>query len=527
MLRSRYGSFLARQLLAAGLYSAGMLALRQVSFSHWEVFAGFRLCALLLVGYRYWPALLGGETLTLVALAALSVDRFGVAWACLYMIPPIGLAMPVVAFCKERLALLDAKGRINIPLLVLCAFVCAALWASMNVLSLSAMRLPADYAWQGMPVYAARWFVGNFTAVLASVPLIFCLREMAINGELHWQRLIHNRLVIESVSVMIPALTMLAWVGAASNEEGARQAARMMMFLPVVLLALRHGWKGAAVGGSAASVAVVATMPALYDTGTLEAQIFIAFAITTLLLLGGRIAVLSEQEARKQQDARMALALAQRNLWLGEMQLRQTSSALEGLRENFRSSYSELLDRVRHTIPAPDEREYRLRAAETQQQIYRLADSLYPVLWREGGLAAELRQGTVARALNDAGVRYWCTFRNERGLDLGREAQVVLYRSICDLVVHLCQDHRVSGLSMQVRIGASDEAGCGVVVRIRGIRQLASVLSSERLRDLSMGLSASGMGPDAVRDRIFLFGGVLRERVTDDAVLISLLLTKV
>lgn len=526
MLQSSYGKSVARQLLAAVLYSVGLLALRQVSFSHWEVFAGFRLCALLLVGYRYWPALLAGETAVLVAQAFLSVDRFGLAWALLYAIPPIGLAMPVVAFLKERLALFDPRGRINIPLLVLCALVCAALWASMNVLSLSVMRLPADYAWQGMPVYAARWFVGNFTAVLAFVPLVFCLRDLALEGELHWRRLPHNRLFVESMSVMIPALTMLAWAGAGNAQDGAKQAARIMMFLPVVLLALRHGWRGAAVGGAGASLAVIATMPALYDTGTLEAQVFMAFAITTLLLLGGRIAVLSEQEARKQQDARMALALAQRNLWLGEMQLRQTSHALEGLRETFRSSYSELLDRFHHAIPAPDEREYRLRAAETQQQIYRLAGSLHPFHWQEGGLAAELRQGTVARALNDAGVRYWCSFRNDRGIELDREVQVVLYRSICDLVTHLCQAHRVAGLSMQVRIGAFDRSGHGVVVRIRGTRASKSVLTTERLRELSLGLSASGMGPDAVRDRIFLFGGSLRERVTDDTVLMTLVLAK-
>jgi len=525
MLQSSHWKIVARQLLAAVLYSAGFFALRQVSFSHWEVFAGFRLCALLLVGYRYWPALLVGESFNLVIAASQSVDRFGLAWALLYSVPPIGLAMPVVAFCKERLGLLDLNGRISIPVLVLCTFACAALWAAMNVLSFSVMRLPADYAWLGMPVYAARWFVGSFTGALAVTPLVFCLREMAMDGELHWRRLVDNRLFVESVSIMIPALAMLAWAGAGSSQEGIKQAARMLMFLPVVVLALRHGWKGVAIGGAAASMSVIATMPARNDAGTLEAQLFMAFAITTLLLLGGRIAVLAEREARKQQDARMALALAQRNLWLGEMQLRQTSQALEGLRENFRTNYSELLDRVRHVIPVPDEREYRLRAAEAQQQIYRLADSLHPVLWREGGLAAALRQGTIARVLNDVGVRYWCSFRNEQGLELGREVQVVLYRSICDLVVHLCQTYQVAGISMQVRVGERDGAGW-VFVRIRGARKSKSALDSERQRDLSMGLSASGLGPDAVRDRISLFGGVLRERVSDDVIHMGMFLAK-
>ncbi|AND67531.1 hypothetical protein ATSB10_00770 [Dyella thiooxydans] len=512
---------MARQLLAAGLYAAGLLALRQISFSHWEVFAGFRLCVLLLVGYRYWPALLTGEAVYLALNAIQSVDRFGLAWAVLYSLPPAGAAMPVVAFCKERLGLFDTAGRIKMPVLILCTFVCSVLWASMNILSFSVMKLPTDYVWAGMFVYAARLFVGSFTGALAVVPLVFCIREMHADGEFEPSRLVRNRLFVEAASIMLPALVLLAWVGAHAHQDGIKQTARIFMFLPVVMLALRHGWRGASVGGAAASIAIVATMPALYDAGTLEAQVFMAFAITTLLLLGERIAVLSEQEARKQQEARMNLALAQRNLWLGEMQLRQTSHALEGLQETFRTSYSELLDRVRHALPAPDEREYRLRAAETQQQIYRLADSLYPLLWQEGGLAAALRQGTIARVLDDLGVRYWCSFRNDRNVEVEREVQVVLYRSICDLVVHLCQSRQVTGISMQLRVGGRPGAGW-VLVRMRGTCNPASSLCADRLQELSMGLSASGLGPEAVRDRISLFGGVLRERLARDSVRLSL-----
>ncbi|MBU6249222.1 MAG: MASE1 domain-containing protein [Xanthomonadaceae bacterium] len=525
MLQSRYGKFVARQLLTAALYGAGLVALRQVSFSHWEVFAGFRLCVLLLVGYRYWPALLVGETTCLIVSAIQSIDRFGIAWAVLFSVPPAGLAMPVVAYCRERLALFDATGRIRIPVLILCAFACSILWASINILSFSVMQLPPDYVWMGMPVYAARLFTGSFAGVLAVAPMVFCIRELRMDGDLTWRRLIHNRLFIESASIMLPALLMLAWVGASAGQDGIKQAARIFMFVPVVMLALRHGWKGAAVGGAAASVAVISTMPSLYDTGTLEAQVFMAFATTTLLLLGDRIAVLSEREALRRQDACMALALAQRNLWLGEMQLRQTSRALEGLQETFRSSYLELLDRVRHVMPPLDERAYRLRAVEAQQQIHRLADSLHPVLWQDGGLAATLRQGTVPRVLNDIGIRYWCTFRNEQNIEIERELQVVIYRSVCDLIVYLCQSRQVRSISMQVRIGGASGTHCALV-RIKGARDSDNPMSAQTLHELMSGLSASGLGLEAVRDRVSLFGGVLRERVVGESVHLGLLMTR-
>ena len=102
---------------------------------------------------------------------------------------------------------------------------------------------------------------------------------------------------------------------------------------------------------------------------------------------------------------------------------------------------------------------------------------------------------------------------------------MVLYRSICDLVVYLCQARQMGAVSMQVRIGGKAGAGW-VFVRIRGSRGDAAAMSAERLRELSMGLSASGLGPDAVRDRISLFGGVLRERLADESVHLSLSLAR-
>jgi hypothetical protein len=65
----------------------------------------------------------------------------------------------------------------------------------------------------------------------------------------------------------------------------------------------------------------------------IQAEVIVAFAICTMLLLGARIEVLDRRAERERKEVRTALALAQRQVQLGEMQLRSTAMALEHARE--------------------------------------------------------------------------------------------------------------------------------------------------------------------------------------------------
>lgn len=81
-----------RHVAAAVLYAVGYGLFRAVSFSHWMPIAGFRLVVLLLMPYRYWPALVLGEIVPLGYVAAECVDQFGLAWAALKTLPSSLLA---------------------------------------------------------------------------------------------------------------------------------------------------------------------------------------------------------------------------------------------------------------------------------------------------------------------------------------------------------------------------------------------------------------------------------------------------
>lgn len=518
------GSAWWNQAAVALIYALGFIVLRQVSFSHWVLFAGFRLCALMLVPYRYWPALLLGELGPLAYTGFSHAGEFGWPWTVAIMIPPIGLAMPVVRWCRERLGLFASPDAVNMGGMLLCTLLVSIIWTLSNLSVLAVLRLPPDYPTVNVASVAARWFIGNYLGVLTVTPLVLMTWDFLRStppGKLR-SRIRQSRMPLEFASVLLPALAILVWVGLGAAGAGAQQIARMGMFLPVVWLSLRHGWKGAALGGSAASVAVVLTMPAVSDPNTVQAEVFIAFAITTMLLLGERIAVLKQGEQQGRDQARMALALAQRNVFLGEMQLRQTSYALEHVREGVQSTFGQLLGRLRHLLPALDEREYRLRAAVTQHQLFRLADSMHPIMWREDGLVAALRGGSVARGLDEAGIRYWCDVREKDVADLSISVQIALYRLACEAIASHVAQRNVSGIRLRLRAGEQDGRRWAVL-SIDGTAD-PDLVTRVHWDDLLLRLSSSGLGMEAIQDRVAIFEGRVKVRPRAQGQRISMML---
>ena len=509
-----------RHVAVATGYALGYSFLHQFSFSHWMPFAGFRLCALILLPYRYWPALLVGEMVPLGFLSAECFHQFGWMWSAAMLVPPVGLAMPVVRLCREQRRLFPERSITSMNVLLLCTLLVSLIWSLTDLATLSLAIVPPGYSYDGA---AGRYFLGTYIGILAITPLVLAVREEVIGQSARQivARMAESRLVFEAVSVLLPSLALLVWL--ASGVAGdATQAARMAMFLPVMLLSLRHGWRGAAVGGSAASVAVVLTMPAQHDHDTLQAQAFIAFTVTTMLMLGARIAALHQRESRERMDARLALAMAQRNVYLGELQLRQTSYALEQMSTAMQASYTQLLGRLRCLLPGADERSYYRQAAVAQHQMYRLADSLYPLSWRDRGLPAALREGSIARALDDGGMVYWCDVKDKGLTDLSTSLQIALYRLASEAIGYLCAKRNVSRIRLRLRGGHFAGRRWAVLCVDGGVDY--EQLSRVRWDDILPAIGGSGMGLGALKDRAGIFEGKVRVRSRAGGNRVSLIL---
>lgn len=504
-------------------YAVGYLLLREVTFSHWILYAGFRLAVLLLAPYRYWPALLVGEVAALATTGVACAGEYGWLWAAAFMVPPMALAMPIAHAFRKQGRLFPTRTTTDMNAVLLCTLLVSVLWSAMNLATLALMRVPPDGRVLQYGAVAGRYFLGNYLGALTFVPLALLAREELIGTRARriWSRVSESRLAMESISLLVPALALLGWL-AATVPGDVGETARVAMFLPVAWLSLRHGWRGAAVGGTAASIAVVLVMPALYDQDTLRAQVFVAFTITTMLLLGARIATLHVREGKERGDLRAALAMAQRNVSFGEMRLRQTSYALEQMGSSIQSTYNQLLGRLRHQLPGVDERNYYRQAAATEQQIYRLADTLYPLVWQERGLPAALREGSLPRALDEAGIGYWCDIGGSGLSELSKDVHMALYRLACDAIACACAKRNIRRITVRLR-GRKSGARRWALLQVDS--EVDEIGSRQVRWDSLMPMPGScGADLGALRDRAGLFEGKARLRSTAHGERISLIL---
>lgn len=516
-----------RHIAVAVMYCVAVSLFREISISHWLVFGGLCLSALLLAPYRYWPALLVGEMAYLTHLSYLCADQFGTTWAIANLVPSLLLVAPVVYWAKERGRVFSEAGAIRVGPLLLCALIVAAVLSINSLALVMTAKLPSGYPPLDVASLSAKWMLGNYLGILTITPLsLFLYQEMHLCNWADIKRKVsESRLTADLACVLLPVLVFLVWIGLNASPEGqVRKIVQFAMFLPVVWLALRHGWHGAAVGGTGASIAILGLMPRRYDVDTIQAEILIAFVISTMLLMGARIALLDRNRRTEREDLRMALALAQRNVQMGEMQLQMTSQSLEQIGLAVHSVCMTMTNRFR-MMPhsASEDRSYQNLAINAKDQLFGLADSLYPAGWKEKGISSALREGQIPRMLDKAGIKYWCDVRYP--LDqLSSALHLTLYRMTCDAIAEHCGKRNVSEIGIRLRCG--QQSGRRWAVLKLSFGTSAAARKSVRWEQLLPQImpAGSGRGFHSIEDRAATFEGRARERTLHDKNVISVLL---
>lgn len=516
-----------RQAACVVVYGIAAAMFRHLSYAQWSIAAGLRLSVLLLVPTRYWPALIVGESAYYIDLGYICSHTWGVAWGIACAVPPIAFVAPAVYWLRKRWSpVLENASHIHMGRLLgwaLLVSVCVML-RDLGVFAM-AKNLPPGYD-TSYYAWASRYFVGSFLGILTVTPLaLFCYQKLVAQHRSELRSRIENsRLLFESVFIGLPVLALLLWIGCSAPPYGpARQMAQVAMFLPVVWLALRHGWQGATVGGAAASCGVMLLMPKIWDPMTLQAESILSFAISTMLIMGARIGSLDKRAEQEHSDVRMALALAQRNVYLGEMQLRMTSQALEQIKDGVQAGFTMMLGRLRHLQPAVDDRGYQRHALVAQDQLHHLADSLYPLSLRQKGLPAALREGVLSQLLDEGGLRYACDLRGPVS-KLSHTLRLTIYRVVWEAIADACMKKNVSDIRIQVRVAERQERmGAVVVIRFRALPAQLAFIDWEALIP-RMVRGTSGFGLRAVRDRAAIFEGRTRTKPLSGGHQISILL---
>lgn len=513
-----------KQLAVAVGYALTYIVMHPVSDGHWALRSGLRLSCLLVMPYRYWPALLLGEALPNAYEVWPCRDLYGLAFVSVRCIPPILLAMPIVAWCRRKLRLFPAPHLVDMKVLMLCVLTVTMIGTIYSYLAISFIHTASFHS---RPVMAVGYFIGNYIAILGTVPVVLMMKldARAERWVVRLRRVASSRMAMDVVLFVVPSIVVLAVVSLHGDND-VRQIARMAMFLPVAWFTLKYGWRAAVVGGALAIVSTCLITESRPDPQILEAQAFIALAITCLMATGARISVQLRQDERKRREGIHLQRMARQGLRMAEQRRRQTSEALEYLAGSLYLTNSRLMQQLRRVVPSSDMDAYQRQLVDTQRRVYALAESLHPVAWRDRGLPAALSQ-TIARALDDAGIAYRCVISGRGFARMSTSVLSAAYRSACEGVVLVTRRLACSRVSVTLR-GGETRGKCWLVLRVEGLhdddRIANAVVRSTERKQIATKLGASVLDIDQLHAHARIFDGTLHERVLKDGVRMTILL---
>jgi len=516
-----------RQLGVVLAYAVGYALLRDVSVSHWNLNAGLRVLCLLLVPYRYWLAMGIGESLPLAWLGWSSHERFGTLWAELITVPPILLTAPVLAWFRQRMPVFK-NGGANVTGLMGSMLAAGLVSALVNTATLAVLTVPAGETPPIINVHIVlEYFLGSYLGALTLVPPVFALLSWAGRRPSMADASGMKSVAIDCVKGVLPPLMLLVWLASATHGDEIVAIARMAMFLPVAWITLRHGWQGAAIGGLLASVAIELTMTVARDPAVIQAQALIAFAVSSLIMLGARLAVRLDAPPANdtRDDGLRGFLLAQQGLYQEELRLRHVAESLERLGQSMRDGQRRMMDRLRPMLPANMEQSYARHLDLTQMEMQRLADTLHPRAWREHGLAATFQTGPLSRAASLVGAAYQCTFTGAGLNQLAPDVHMMLYRQACEVMVYMLAREQVKHIRVHIR-GGCTHGRRWVILRMSAARPAPPLRGRPvpEWRQLVSLLGTNGQGMATVHERALIYGGVVHERESQDQLGVTLLL---
>jgi len=293
---------------------------------------------------------------------------------------------------------------------------------------------------------------------------------------------------------------------------------RAVMALAARILVMHHG----------APIAEGLPAEVVRDPAVIQAQALIAFAVSSLIMLGSRLSLKTVADAgigASADEKLRGFQLAQQGLYQEELRLRHVAESLDRLGQSMRDGQRRMMDRLRPMLPASMEQSYARHLDLTQLEMQRLADTLHPRAWREHGLAATFQNGPLLQAASLVGARYQCTLTGD-GLNLlAPDVHMMLYRQACEVMVYMLAREPVKQIRVHIR-GGCTHGRRWVVLRMTAARALPALRGRPvpEWRQLVTLLGTNGQGMATVHERTLIYGGVVHERESDAHLGVTLLL---
>jgi two-component system, NarL family, sensor histidine kinase FusK len=497
-------------------YSFAFFAIHSLNAAaaHWHVYAGFMLICLLLVPYRYWAAMLIGESIPNAYFAWICLSQFNPTWVAVRMIPEILLCMPIVWLCRERLNVFPTKHLVNVKSLLTCIFLVSLVISAYSFMLISTLHITTG-PFRPRPLIAAIYLSGNYAGLLTIVPWALIARLDYRKGRMKAQldRLRSSKLLGDALGVAVPLIVLMALV-ANYLHNAPTQLIEMAMLIPAGWLTSKHGWRAAALAGTVVIICNGILQPGTPTPEPAEMTSVLCLAISALYALGAKVTAQNIRDARDRAAADEVQSMAKQHLLATERRMRRAAERLEFVAGSMHVANSQTLEHMRRVLPNIESHAFYKQAVKAHEQVYQLAESLHPSAWRDRGLPAALSE-TLARALDEAGLSYQCEISGRGFMFLEAGVHSAIYRTACEGIVYVTSDISCSSVKLIVRAGETNHRRW-VVVRVEGYLDnndvAKGVYFGEHRRDLATKLGAHLASVTEMRAHAQAFDGVLHLR---------------
>ena len=351
-----------------------------------------------------------------------------------------------------------------------------------------------------LATFALKNFMGCFVGIMLVAPFAMWLASPT-------QRPGSARILRESLRWLLPAMAAYLLLSLRLPGSLLSEMLRQLLLAAVVVFAMLHGWRGAALAVLAASMAVaIEDHLGLHASNPIRLQLYIAISGAMGLLLGASMDNVRRQAAELRHavdhGSRLARDLstaAERTLQAEERERRRLAAELH---DEFGQNLTALQTRLKLAEPGLATAGYQAVAdglfeiaRMMRQNIGRVLESLRPVALDEIGLYAAIEHGSVRRMAEDAGLEFETRIEGDARLltQLGDAQRIAAYRLAQEAITNVVRHARATRCGVRLRINRR-HGDLYVFIDIRddgigGVRQLrpGNGLSSMHDRVLALG----------------------------------------
>ncbi|MFC3816424.1 histidine kinase [Lysobacter sp. GCM10012299] len=507
------------------------------AFFHWKITNGVLFAALWCMPRRWWPWLFAGtilaRTLTSAFISANSGDPGvflhywpgPVQFVLANVLEPVLLATGVVLLQQWRVSprepmSLDSMTRIHIATALSALAVVSKDLAYVlvdgrigdvrldRIIDMEPLVGPSLGAM--LAAFMLKNFLGNFIGFILIVPFGAWICEPA-----HYSP--SKPIIKSAIRYLLPTMALYLVLSLSRPGSNLGELLRLLLMVAVVVFAMRHGWRGAAVSVLVASIAIAVEEHVGLPVYTpLRLQMFIAITGSMALLFGVTVDDMRRSTALLRQANAEAAALttklhasALRNLQAEERERRRLAADLhDEFGQNLTALQTHLKlaqrDFVASGRTAVVDNLLEL-TRNMRRNIGAVLESLRPAALDELGLYASIERGQIRRLVEEAGLEFDAHLEGDARL-LSMLAPVhrhAAYRVVQEAVTNVVRHARASRCEVRLRINLRNDAiwlfihvrddGVGGVDGMRANNGLTNIF--DRVVALSGSLKLADMHP--------------------------------